>query len=266
MSKTKWTTTKIKACKGREKIVSLTAYDYSTARIMDEVGIHIVLVGDSLGMTVLGYDDTLPVTLEDMLHHTAAVVRGVKQAMVVGDMPFLSYQVSIDQAIDNAGRFLKEARADVVKIEGGAFRSKTITALVENGIPVMGHIGLTPQSVRAMGGYKVQGKTDDSISRLKDDAQALEDAGVFSLVLEGMPVGVAQAITKMLEIPTIGIGAGPHCDGQVLVVQDMLGIFSNLKPKFIKQYAALGEEMSNAFRAFKKEVHEGVFPGTEHGY
>lgn len=262
----KWTTTKIKALKGLSKIVALTAYDYSTARILDETGIHMILVGDSLAMTVLGYENTLPVTIDEMLHHTKAVARGVQRAMVIADMPFLSYQVSSGQAIDSAGRFLKDAGADGVKIEGGAFRGPTIEALVANGIPVVGHIGLTPQSIKASGGFKVQGKTEESVKRLKEDARALEAAGIFALILEGMPPGVAEEITNSVSAPTIGIGAGPACDGQILVVHDLLGLFPDFTPKFVKRYAELGREMKDAFKAFKDDVEQGRYPGPEHCY
>ena len=261
-----WTVPRIQALKGKGKIVSLTAYDFSTAGLMDEAGIHLVLVGDSLGMTVLGYENTLPVTMEDMIHHTAAVSRGVKHALVVADMPFLSYQLSIEQALLHAGRFIKEAGADAVKIEGGAFRVSTIRALVENGIPVLGHIGLTPQSIRLMGGYKVQGKTPEAARQILDDAKAIQGAGVFAMVLEGIPADLAGDITATVSAPTIGIGAGPNCDGQVLVVHDILGLYGEFKPKFVKRYANLGAEMKKAFAQYKKEVEDGSFPGPEHSY
>ncbi|HBA84017.1 MAG TPA: 3-methyl-2-oxobutanoate hydroxymethyltransferase [Verrucomicrobia bacterium] len=262
----KWTAPKLRALKGRQKIVTLTAYDCSTARLMDEVGIHVILVGDSLGMTVLGYETTLPVTMENMLHHAAAVSRGVTNALVVADMPFLSYQVSISQAVENAGRFIKEAGAGAVKIEGGSIRVDTIRALVENGIPVMGHIGLTPQSVHAFGGYKVQGRSADAAERLLADAKAIEQAGVFALVLEGIPADLAGRITAVVGVPTIGIGAGVACDGQVLVVNDMLGMFSEFTPKFVKRYAQLDETMRKAFQEYKDDVQQGRFPGPEHSY
>ncbi len=261
----KWTVSKIKALKGKQKVVSLTGYDFSTARLLDEAGIELILVGDSLGMTVLGYENTLPVTMEEMLIHIQAVKRGVKRALIVGDMPFLSFQVSIEQAIDNAGRFIKVG-ADAVKIEGGAFRVPLVKALIENGIPVLGHIGLTPQSVRAMGGFKVQGKTEAGAKRILEDARALDSAGVFALVLEGMPSALAREITEAVSMPTIGIGAGPECDGQVLVVHDMLGLYSDLSPKFVKRYAQLGVEMKKAFESYKKDVEEKTFPGPEHCY
>jgi 3-methyl-2-oxobutanoate hydroxymethyltransferase len=261
-----WTAPRIRALKGKEKIVSLTAYDFSTACLVDEAGIHLVLVGDSLGLTMLGYENTLPVTMEEMIHHTAAVSRGVKHALIVADMPFLSYQVSIEQALLNAGRFIKEAGAEAVKIEGGTFRAPTIRALVENGIPVLGHIGLTPQSIHSMGGYKVQGKTPETARQILDDAKALEVAGVFAMVLEGIPAGLAGDITAAVSAPTIGIGAGPNCDGQVLVVHDILGLYGEFKPKFVKRYADLGAEMKKAFAQYKKEVEDGSFPGPEQSY
>jgi 3-methyl-2-oxobutanoate hydroxymethyltransferase len=261
-----WTAPAIRALKGKGKIVSLTAYDFSTARLVDEAGIHLVLVGDSLGMTMLGYENTLPVTMEEMIHHTAAVSRGVKRALVVADMPFLSYQVSVEQALLNAGRFIKEAGSDAVKIEGGAFRAPTIHALVENGIPVLGHIGLTPQSIRSIGGFKVQGKTSEAAQQILEDAKAIESAGVFAMVLEGIPADLSSDITATVSIPTIGIGAGPNCDGQVLVVHDILGLYGDFKPKFVKRYANLGPEVQRAFAQYKKEVEDGSFPGPEHSY
>lgn len=262
----KWTAPRIRALKGKGKVVCVTAADCFTARLLDEAGIPLVLVGDSLGMTVLGHETTLPVTLQDMLHHTAAVARGVRKAMVVTDLPFLTYQVSVEQAIENAGRCLKEAAADGVKVEGGEVRVPTIRALVENGIPVLGHIGLLPQSVRAMGGYKVQGRTEAEAERIVHDARAIEEAGVFAMVLEGMPSDVAAAVTRAVGVPTIGIGAGPHCDGQVLVVHDLLGMTGSVSPKFVKRYAQLGDAMRAAFESYKKDVESGAFPGPEHEY
>jgi 3-methyl-2-oxobutanoate hydroxymethyltransferase len=262
----RWTTTRIQAQKGKQKIACLTAYDYGTARLVDEAGIQLIIVGDSLGMTVLGYDSTLPVTMDDMLHHTRAVARGAPHALVVADMPFLSYQASLEQAIDNAGRLLKDGRAGAVKIEGGAFRRPTVEALVQNGIPVMGHIGLTPQSVKAFGGYKVQGRTPEQAARLLEDAHALSEAGCFAIVLEGIPAALSPSITSAVPVPTIGIGAGPGCDGQVLVIQDMLGMFSDVSPRFVKRYASLGETMNQAFRHYVQEVRDGEYPGPEHCY
>ncbi len=262
----KWTATRIQRCKGKQKIVSLTAYDYSTARLIDEAGVHLILVGDSLGMTALGYDTTLPVTMEEMLHHTAAVVRGVTHAIVVADMPFMSYQVSPAQALKNAGRFVQLSGADAVKIEGGGLRIRTVRKLVQNGIPVMGHIGLTPQSVRQMGGYKIQGRKKKEAERLIADAVALADAGVFSLVLECMPESLAGEITDRIDIPTIGIGAGKRCDGQILVTNDLLGIASDVSPKFVKRYANLGAAMAKAFRSYADDVTRERFPTKKYTY
>lgn len=265
-AKDKWTVTRIKGLKGKSKVTCLTAYDYISARLLDEAGIQIALVGDSLGMTMLGYDSTLPVTMAEMLHHTAAVSRAVKKALVVGDMPFLSYQGAVDQAVDNAGRFLKEAGADAIKLEGGALRVPLVQRLVDNGIPVMGHIGLTPQSVHAFGGYKVQGREPTAAQKLLADAEALDAAGVFALVLEGVPAELAGEITEAVAVPTIGIGAGPRCDGQVLVMHDLLGLVEDFKPRFVKRYAELGPEIRKAFETYKKEVEEGIFPDEEHSY
>ena len=263
--RTPWTAPRLRALKRKARIVSLTAYDYSTARLLDEAGIHLILVGDSLGMTVLGYENTLPVTMDEMIHHTAAVARGVKYALVVGDMPFMSYQASIEQALLNAGRFIR-ASAHAVKVEGGAFRAETIRALVQNGIPVLGHIGLTPQSIQAYGGHKVQGRNEDAANQLREDARAVAAAGAFAMVIEGVPADLATEITGLVDIPTIGIGAGPGCDGQVLVVNDILGMFGDFKPKFVKRYAELGPEMKKAFDSYKKDVEDGKFPGPEHCY
>ena len=263
---TQWTACSINAAKGSRKLACLTAYDYSTARLVDEAGIPLILVGDSLGMTMLGYDTTLPVTVEEMLHHTRAVTRGVKSALVVADLPFLSYEASVEQAILTAGRFIKEAGAGAVKIEGGAFRAPVVRALVSNGIPVLGHIGLTPQSVRQMGGFKIQGKKAPDAERLIQDARELEAAGVFALVLECMRSDLGAEITRSVRIPTIGIGAGPGCDGQILVIHDMLGIYSEFKPRFVKKYAELGTEMTKAFASFKGEVEAGSFPDSAHSY
>ena len=263
---TKWTANAIKAEKGKRKLACLTAYDYATGRLLDESGIPLILVGDSLGMTVLGYETTLPVTMKDMLHHTAAVVRGVKSALVVADMPFMSYQTSDEQALFNAGRFIKRAGADAVKIEGGAMRASTVRALVGNGIPVLGHIGLTPQSVKAMGGYRVQGKQPEEAARLQEDATALAEAGVFALVLECMPAVLAEAITATVPVPTIGIGAGPSCDGQVLVLHDFLGLNEGHVPKFVKCYAELALEIRRALGAYRHDVESGTFPAPEQTY
>ncbi|NCC50176.1 MAG: 3-methyl-2-oxobutanoate hydroxymethyltransferase [Spartobacteria bacterium] len=262
----KWTATRIKDLKNKQKIACLTAVDYASGRLLDEAGIPLILVGDSLAMTVLGYETTLPVTQAEMLHHTAAVARGVTWGLVVADMPFLSYQVSVEQAVENAGRFLKEGGANAVKIEGGAFRKQTIETLIQNGIPVMGHIGLTPQSINSMGGYKVQGKTPPEAEQLLRDAHALAEAGVFSLVLECVPMELAAQITADIPVPTIGIGAGPHCDGQVLVMHDLLGMFSGFQPKFVKRYAEIGQQMREAFSAYREDVEQGRYPTEEQSY
>jgi 3-methyl-2-oxobutanoate hydroxymethyltransferase len=247
-----------------ERFVMLTAYDAPTARILDEAGIPVLLVGDSVGNNILGYDTTVPVTMEDMLHHTKAVVRGVKDAMVVGDMPFLSFHLSAEDAIRNAGRFLKEAGAHAVKLERP--RVDIAAAIVETGIPVMGHIGLGPQSVHAMGGYRVQGRTDEEARKLLDEAQALDKVGAFALVLEGIPSAVARQITQTVSIPTIGIGAGPDCDGQVLVITDLLGMGSGRYPKFAKPYVNLRKVITKAVTEFKDEVEQGTFPDADHSY
>jgi 3-methyl-2-oxobutanoate hydroxymethyltransferase len=262
----KWTAARIKTSKGKEKLSCLTAYDFATARIMDEAGIPLVLVGDSLAMTMLGYENTLPVTVEEMLHHTAAVVRGTRTTLVVADMPFMSYQVSVEQALHNAGRFVKSTGAGAVKLEGGTIRVPTVKALIENGIPVLGHIGLTPQSIKEMGGYKVQGRTAQQADELIRDACALEEAGIFALVLECLPEDLGAEITKAVGIPTIGIGAGRYCDGQILVVHDMLGLHSPVSPKFVKRYAELGESMRKAFCAYRKDVETGKFPSAKYRY
>jgi len=251
----------LKAMKQRgEKIAMLTAYDYPTARLLDEAGVPIILVGDSLGMVVLGYDSTLPVTMADMLHHVRAVVRGTQQAHVVADMPFMSYQAGPEDALRNAGRFLQEAGAQSVKLEGGVSVAETVRRLVEAGIPVMGHIGLTPQSVNQFGGYKVQGKTPAAAVKLLNDAASLEQAGAYAVVLETIPAPLGKLISERLSIPTIGIGAGPHCDGQVQVLHDMLGLYPDFVPKHAKQYAHLAEEIGRAVREYLAEVQEGRFP------
>ncbi|WP_301962153.1 3-methyl-2-oxobutanoate hydroxymethyltransferase [uncultured Megasphaera sp.] len=249
-----------------DKITMLTAYDYSTAKLMDEAGINMLLVGDSLGMVMLGYEDTLPVTMEDMIHHTKAVSRGAKNAFVVGDMPFMSYQTSIYDAVYNAGRLMKEGRCHAVKLEGGMSVCPQIKAIVEAGIPVVGHIGLTPQSVNALGGFKVQGKSEEAARKLIEEAKAVEAAGAFSIVLECVPAKLAELITASLRIPTLGIGAGVHCDGQILIYQDMLALFSDFTPKFAKQFANVGALMKQAFADYIKETKEGAFPGPEHGF
>lgn len=248
------------------KITMLTCYDYSTAKIMDAAGIDILLVGDSLGNTMLGYETTIPVTMEDMIHHTAAVSRGVKNAMVIGDMPFLSYQTSVRDAVLNAGRLLKEGGAQCVKLEGGARVCAQIKAITEADIPVCAHIGLTPQSVNAFGGFKVQGKSLAAARTLIEDAKKVEEAGACMVVLEGIPAKLAALITDAVSIPTIGIGAGPSCDGQVLVYQDMLGMFDDYVPKFVKQFANVGAVMTQAFQDYQKEVKAGTFPAVQHTY
>lgn len=247
-----------------ERFVMLTAYDFPTARILDQAGIPVLLVGDSLANNILGYETTLPVTMEEMLHHTRAVARGTKNALIVGDLPFLSYQTSLEEGIRNAGRFLKEGGAHAVKLEGAML--ELAAALVDRGIPVMGHIGLTPQSVHAMGGYRVQGKTEEDARRLLDQAQALEKSGIFALVLEGIPAPLAAQITDTLSVPTIGIGAGPHCDAQVLVITDLLGLGTGTYPKFVKPYADLRGEITRAVQTFRDEVVAGTFPDEAHSY
>jgi 3-methyl-2-oxobutanoate hydroxymethyltransferase len=249
------------------RFAMLTAYDYLSARILDEAGIPVLLVGDSLGMVMLGHPTTLPVTMDDMLVHAKAVSRGARQALLVGDMPFMSYQVSTEEAVRNAGRFVQEGGMHAVKLEGGGAPIVEITRrLTEAGIPVMGHLGLTPQSVHTMGGFKVQGKTDAQAARILKDAKALEEAGAFSLVLEGMPSALAGRVTKALRIPTIGIGAGPQTDGQVLVFHDFLGLTTGKAPKFVKRYANLAEEIEGAAQRFADDVRTGAFPGPEHEY
>ena len=261
-----WTAKKIRLLKGQSKIVCLTAYDYTMARLVDESGVQLVLVGDSLATTMLGYDTTLPVTIDEMLHHTAAVVRGTEEALVVADLPFMSYQVSEEQALTTAGRFIKEAGADAVKIEGGAFRAPVVRRLVQNGIPVLGHIGLMPQSVKEVGGYRVQGRDDSQAEALCCDAEALADAGVFALVLECVPASLGSRLTEAVGVPTIGIGAGPGCDGQILVTHDLLGLTLTRTPKFVKPYAQLGETIRSALGAYAREVLDGSFPDGERSY
>jgi 3-methyl-2-oxobutanoate hydroxymethyltransferase len=249
-----------------EKVPMITAYDYTSARIIDAAGIPIILVGDSLGQVMLGYDSTVPVTMDEMIHHTKAVARGARHALIVGDMPFMSYQASVSEALHNAGRFLKEAGAQTVKLEGGVAMANTVQRMVSCGIPVMGHIGLTPQSVNQLGGYKVQGKTLKAAVRLMEDARALEDAGAFALVLECVPASLSRLITQRLSIPTIGIGAGRECDGQVQVFHDMLGLFTEFVPKHAKRYASLGETIASAVAEYMSEVQDQSFPSAEHSY
>jgi 3-methyl-2-oxobutanoate hydroxymethyltransferase len=247
-----------------EVISMLTAYDYPTALAVDQAGVDMILVGDSLGMVVLGYPNTLPVTMEDMLHHCKAVARGAQFALLVGDMPFMSYQVSLPEAVRNAGRFLQEAGMDAIKLEGGRERLEAIRAIHAAGIPVMGHLGLTPQSVHQFGGFRPQGKEAGAARRLFEDALLLQDAGCFSVVLESLPARLAKLISERLEIPTIGIGAGAGCDGQVLVTHDLLGLFDRFTPRFVKKYAELNAEMVRAFSAYKADVESRVFPAEEH--
>lgn len=247
-----------------EPITMLTAYDYPTALMVDRAEIDSILVGDSLGMVVLGYENTLPVTMEDMLHHCKAVARGASKALLVGDLPFMSYQASVEEAVHNAGRFLKEAGMDAVKLEGGRERKDAVRAIVDAGIPVMGHIGLTPQSVNQLGGWRTQGTKAGSAQRLLEDALILEEAGCFSIVLEAVPARLAELISKRLTIPTIGIGAGNVCDGQVLVIHDMLGLFDRFKPKFVKRFAELHEVAGEAIQNYKREVEQRSYPAAEH--
>ncbi|OPJ57435.1 3-methyl-2-oxobutanoate hydroxymethyltransferase [Clostridium chromiireducens] len=249
-----------------KKLSMLTAYDYSMAKIIDESSVNGILIGDSLGMVIKGEEDTLSVTMEEVIYHTKAVKRGAKSALIVSDMPFLSYHVSIEQAVLNAGRLIKEGGANAVKLEGGANVAPQIKAIVDAQIPVMGHLGLTPQSVNAFGGFKVQGKDESAAKQLIEDAVLLEKAGVFSIVLEGIPEKVAELITKSVSVPTIGIGAGKHCDGQILVYQDMLGMFNDFVPKFVKQYANVGTVMREAIGSYVQEVQEGTFPEEKHTF
>ena len=249
-----------------EKISMLTAYDYSTAKLFDEAGIHSILVGDSLGMVMLGYDTTIPVTVEDMIHHGAAVVKGAKNALVVVDMPFMSYQTSVYDAVVNAGRIMKETEATAVKLEGGKDVCPHIEAIVKASIPVVAHIGLTPQSVNAFGGFKVQGKSEEAAKKLLEDALAVEAAGAFAVVLECVPAKLAKLISEKLRIPTIGIGAGADCDGQVLVYQDMLNMYGEFVPKFVKQFGNAGPVMKEAVQEYVKAVGEGTFPEEQHTF
>jgi 3-methyl-2-oxobutanoate hydroxymethyltransferase len=263
----KFTVSDFKAFKVRgEKIAMLTAYDYSMARLLDDAGVDSLLVGDSLGMTMLGYDNTLQVTMDDMIHHTKAVRRGAKNALVVADMPFLTYQISTIEAVRNAGRFVQEAMADAVKLEGGVEMADTIRAIVRAQIPVVGHIGLTPQSVNVFGGFKVQGKSVEQARQLIRDALALQEAGACAIVLECIPAKLAGMISEKLEIPTIGIGAGPDCDGQVLVIQDMIGMYKTFTPKFVKKYTNVGELIEQAAADYIREINSGAFPGPEHQF
>ena len=266
MHEKKLTIPDIKNRKNATPIAEVTAYDYPWARLADQAGMDIVLVGDSLGMVVLGYTDTVSVTMEEMIHHTRAVVRGVEHALVVTDMPFGSCSSSIPAAIDNAVRILKEGRADAVKVEGGVTMAKTVAAMVAAGIPVQGHIGLTPQTATSLGGFKVQGKSAQAAHQLIDDALALEAAGCFSIVLEAIPAPLAEHITGRLAIPTIGIGAGPDCDGQVLVIHDLVGLYDRFTPKFVKQYARINEPVGEALRQYREEVQNRAFPTAAHSF
>ncbi len=249
-----------------EKIAMLTAYDYSTAQVLDRAGIPLILVGDSLGMVVLGYETTVPVTMEDMLHHTRAVVRGTEQALVIGDMPFMTYHVSVEDAMRNAARFIQEAGCQAVKLEGGVIVADRVRRIVESGIPVMGHIGLTPQSVNQLGGHRVQGRAPDAAAKLLEDARALEDAGVFATVLESVPAPLAALITERSGVPTIGIGAGAGCDGQVQISNDMFGLYTDFVPRHAKQYAQLAETMKGAVEQYLTEVKSGAFPTKKHSF
>jgi 3-methyl-2-oxobutanoate hydroxymethyltransferase len=249
-----------------EKIPVLTAYDYSTAKFLDEAGIPMILVGDSLGMVILGYETTIPVTMADMIHHGNAVVRGSEQALVIMDLPFMSYQSSSDDAVRNAGRLIKETGAQAVKLEGGRSMTDTIRRIIECGIPVQGHIGLTPQSVNQLGGYRVVGKSYDEAKRLMDDAIALQEAGVFSIVLETIPAQLAEKITAQLSVPTIGIGAGVHCDGQVQVLHDILGLYTDFVPKHSKHFADLGKALRTALKQYIEEIRDGSFPSEAHSF
>lgn len=267
MDRKKITPVDIQAMKKEgKKITMLTAYDYPTALLEDRAGIEIILVGDSLGMTVLGYENTIPVTMEEMIHHTKAVARGAKYALILGDMPFMSYNTSERDAILNAGRFMKEAKADAVKLEGGASVRDIVRAIVKAGIPVMGHIGLTPQTISMLGGFKVQGKDAQAAQKIIDDALLLEDAGAFCVLLEAVPAPIAKRVTERLTVPTIGIGAGVHCDGQVLVVHDMLGLFDRFTPRFAKRYVNLSEVILNAFETYREEVFKEKFPADQHSF
>lgn len=254
------------AKKQGKKLTMLTAYDYSTAKLFDEAGVDSMLVGDSLGMTMLGYDSTLPVTMEDMIHHTKAVVRGAKNALVVGDMPYMSYHLSVQQAVENAGRFIKEAGAQAVKLEGGAAFCPEIEAMTRASIPVVGHLGLTPQSINAFGGFKVQGKSEEAARKIIEDAQALEAAGAFAIVLECVPAKLAEIITAKVAVPTIGIGAGAGCDGQVLVYQDMLGMYDNFTPKFVRKFAEVGTLIKQGVQEYCAAVQDSSFPAAEHTF
>lgn len=256
----------IKKKQAKKRITMLTAYDFPFAKIVDEAEIDAILVGDSLAMVVQGLENTLPVTMDEMIYHTKMVSRAAARAMVIGDMPYLSYQISIEEAIRNAGRFIKEGGAQAIKIEGGRDIADVVRALTKSEIPVMSHIGLTPHAIHRMGGYKVQGKSEEAALKLIEDAKIMEDAGAFSLLLEAIPAELAKKITEELSIPTIGIGAGPFCDGQILVLHDVLGLFERFLPKFAKKYANLKNDSLNVIKQYKKEVEDGLFPGKEHSF
>ena len=263
----KMTAPEIRSMKEKgEKIVCLTAYDYCFARILDQSGVDLLLVGDSLGSVVQGHDSTLPVTVDDVIYHTRAVIRGRRRALVVSDMPFMTFQLGVDEAKRNAGRLVQEGGAESVKLEGGVTQAATIEALVKMGVPVMGHVGLTPQSVHQFGGYRIQGRGEADARAILDDAMAVEQAGAFAVVLEGIPVQLAREITQRVSIPTIGIGAGLHCDGQILVVHDMLGLFDDFTPKFVKRYANLKETIGGAVQSYMEEVRTEAFPAEEHTF
>lgn len=267
MAETQFTIQSFKSAKKKNGCITmLTAYDYTTATLLDEAGVDCILVGDSLGMVMLGYENTLKVTMDDMIHHTKAVARGTRNAFLIGDMPFLSYHLGVDEAVRNAGRFVQEGGAQAVKLEGGASIIDKIQSIVKAQIPVMGHLGLTPQSVHAMGGFKLQGKDLETARQIIDDALLLEDAGVFSIVLECVPDGLARIITDKLDIPTIGIGAGAGCDGQVLVIQDLMGMFRQMRPKFVKTFAPGGDTMVSAVKQYIDEVRNRSFPAKEHSF
>jgi 3-methyl-2-oxobutanoate hydroxymethyltransferase len=267
MERKKMTPVDIQALKKQGKKISmLTAYDYPLALLEDRAGIDIILVGDSVAMTVLGYENTLPVTMDEMIHHTKAVVRGAKHPLIIGDMPFMSYNTSEREAIINAGRFMKEGGADAVKLEGGASVKEVVRSIVRAGIPVMGHIGLTPQTISMLGGFKVQGKDAQAAQKIIDDALSLEDAGAFSVLMEAVPAPIAKMVTERLRVPTIGIGAGIHCDGQVLVVHDLLGLFDRFTPKFAKKYVNLSELILKALESYREEVLKGEFPTDQHSF
>ncbi len=267
MERKKMTPVDIQAMKSAGKTITmLTAYDYPMALLEDRAGIDIILVGDSLGMTVLGYENTIPVTMDEMIHHTKAVTRGARYPLIIGDMPFMSYNTDERDAILNAGRFMKEGGADAVKLEGGASVKEIVRAIVRAGIPVMGHIGLTPQTISMLGGFKVQGKDAKAAQKIIDDAVMLEEAGAFSVLLEAIPAPIAEKVTHRLTVPTIGIGAGAHCDGQVLVVHDLLGLFDRFTPKFAKRYVNLSEVILKAFESYRNEVLRGEFPSDQHSF